>query len=729
MPFSFLNRFRTQPAAAPQMQANIKPPSLKEIGVMRSRLYLGSDFTYYNPDELLANKGEGIYTRMLKDDQVKAVYRFKQNAITSRDYYFDIETDPETDEENKDHVEMADFFMAAIKNISGSWSDKLIEILSAFKSGFSVCEKIYAPFQWQDKAYWGLQDIKLRPAQTFNNGGFVVDEHGRLLAIKQVGIGTEEIELPIDKIVHFVYQPDIDRYYGESDLKAAHRAWWSKDIAIKFQNIHLERHAHGFVWAKVTEGNLTTTQKDALQDALDNITLNTAMQVPYNVELDTVQPLRTDAYDKAIIQYNSAIARSMLVPNLLGLSEQGPHGSRALGDTQFQGFLWVLNAIDAQLCEVLNEQIFRQLSLWNFGTEDFPRYCTQPLSQSEQLELMKGWAELVSKGAVQRSDSDEDFIRKTLGMPEKSEPDPDEMPVEMPDNQQWINGQPDSEFILQQFKDKPWLKRVDFALMERRWNNADASISHKLTDITAQIKDDLFKQVEKIGGDRSWGNVDPKEIQAVQIPKTRMADLRKTMQRTLIDIFNEAYDQAAKELPKRVFRRIGIGMDKTQAERFINSRMMALAQKYGDAIVEAVDYVLQNAIRYDKSLRETMLDLDKAISKFLATTGEAPLPAFRLENIARTESSKAINEARASLFGDPALNGFVQAYEYSAIMDSRTTEICAHLNGKILRDFSHYQPPNHFQCRSILIPITQVDEWNGKEIVPSSKIQPQEGFG
>jgi len=54
MQIPFFNRFRTQPAAAPQLKADIKPPSLKEIGIMRSRLYLGSDFTYYNPDELLA---------------------------------------------------------------------------------------------------------------------------------------------------------------------------------------------------------------------------------------------------------------------------------------------------------------------------------------------------------------------------------------------------------------------------------------------------------------------------------------------------------------------------------------------------------------------------------------------------------------------------------------------------------------------------------------------------
>jgi len=707
----------------------VKPkPKTGDIGVMSSNIYQGRDFTFYNPDDLLTNKGATIYKRMLRDDQVKAAVHFKKNAIISRDWYFDLDYDEETGEADPEQQKMADLFTEIIAQIKGAWSDTVTAFLSAINNGFSICEKIYKPIVFDGKTYWGIDDIKLRPFDTFNDGGFVVDKHGNLIEIKQTMGGADEIKIPFDKIVHFVNQPDIDRYYGESDLRAAHRAWWSKDIAIKFQNIHLERHAHGFVFAQV-EGSLSDPQNSALKDALENITINTSLKVPSNVTLKTIQPLSTQAYEKAIQQYNTAIARSVLVPNLLGLSEQGPHGSRSLGDTQFTGFLWVLNAIDNRLCETINDQIFKQLAIWNFGTEDFPKYRTEPLSDQEQLDLAKGWAELIKAGAVTKSDSDERHIRRQLGMPEKVE-DEEAEPVEVPDIEDWINQQPAPHEVRREMAEKAWLKRVNFAKIERKWTNADNGLSNAINAIVADIKVAITKQVEKIGGDKSWGNVKPAEAQGVTIPKKDTSNLRKTLRVELTGIFNDAYDMAGRELPPRKFRRIGIGMDKTQSEKFINSRMMQLTGIIETKIIDAVALSLQNAITYDKSLKDTIAQLDKDLGDYLPevdAAGRAVNRPARIENIVRTETGKAINMGRLSLFGDPQLKGFVQAYEYSAILDDRTTDICEHLHGKILRDFSHYQPPNHYQCRSLLVPVTQVDDWNGKES-PSPRKEPMKGF-
>jgi SPP1 gp7 family putative phage head morphogenesis protein len=716
----------------------VKPkPRTGDIGVMSSSIYQGRDFTFYNPDDLLTNKGETIYKRMMRDDQVKAAIHFKKNAIISRDWYFDVEHDDETGEADAEQQKIADIFTEVIAQIKGAWSDTITEILSAINNGFSVCEKIYKPVLIDGKTYWGIEDIKLRPFETFNDGGFVVDRHGNLKEIKQTLGGADDIVIPFDKVIHFVNQPDIDRYYGESDLRAAHRAWWSKDINIKFRNIHLERHAHGFVVARV-EGSLSDPQNTALEDALSNITLNTSLKVPSNVELDTIQPLSTQAYKEAIQQDNTAIARSVLVPNLLGLSEQGPHGSRSLGDTQFTGFLWVLNAIDSRLCETINDQIFRQLAIWNFGTEDFPKYRTEPLSDQEQLDLAKGWAELIKAGAVTKSDSDERHIRRQLGMPDKIESEDDE-PMEVPDISDWINQQPDPEEVKREMAEKPWLNRVNFARIERQWTNADNGLSDKINAIMLDMGVSIEKQVQKIGGDRSWGNVAPAEAQSVSIPKKDTSALRKTLRVELTGYFNDAYDGASRELPQRKFRRIGIGMDKTQSEKFINSRMMQLTGIIEQKVLDIVALSLQNAITYDKSLTDTIAALFDDLKEYIpdkqwieetakrAGHWRAINKPARIENIVRTETGKAINMGRQALFSDPQLKGFVQAYEYSAILDDSTTDICEHLNGKILRDFGHYMPPNHYQCRSLLIPVTQLDEWSGKES-PSPRKEPMAGF-
>jgi uncharacterized protein with gpF-like domain len=81
-----------------------------------------------------------------------------------------------------------------------------------------------------------------------------------------------------------------------------------------------------------------------------------------------------------------------------------------------------------------------------------------------------------------------------------------------------------------------------------------------------------------------------------------------------------------------------------------------------------------------------------------------------------------------SLFGDPDLKGFVVAYEYSAILDDRTTEICEKLHGKVQRDWGTMVPPNHYQCRSILVPVTEIDEWDGTQDKVPAGVKPQKGF-
>jgi hypothetical protein len=643
-------RFAVKPPQVPEKE---KKPSTDEIGYISSSIYRGKDFNFYNPDELLINKGAGIYDRMMRDEQVKAVLRFKQKAVTSRGYYFDI-----PDKGSPELEKMAEFFTAVIENISGSWKDKLTEILSALKNGFAIIEKIYEPFEWDGRLYWGLRDLKLRPSDTFD-GGFVTDTHGNLLEVNQIVTGKDLVKLPLDKIIHFVNQPDEDRFYGESDLKAVHRAWWSKDLAIKFQNIHLERHAHGFIYAKITEGKLGDPDYSNLEEVISNIHINTGMILPYNVDVNTIQPLSTMAYDKAVAMYDKSIAKGVLVPNLLGLSEQGQTGSYSQSQTQFEAFLWILDDIDSRLSESLNEQLFKQLALWNFNSTQYPHYKTEPISETQKLELAKGWAELISKGAATRTDADENHIRKQLNFPEKEEaeegggdlPPDEDMPVEIPALDDWINNKPEGQraHIQQQFAEKPWLKRINFAKLERKWINQEKSMVDDLNVVMASISVSMEKQIRKIGGDKSWGNVNPKEIDSIEIPRKIGNDLRKALRINLQEALDGSYEQARRELPKKKYKRVEAGMDKVQADKYIQSKKMKIAGMLESEIPSKVKTTLENALKYDKSLKDTIAQLYEDLADILPrvdAAGRAVNVPARLENIARTNISDAVNQAR-----------------------------------------------------------------------------------
>jgi len=304
-------------------------------------------------------------------------------------------------------------------------------------------------------------------------------------------------------------------------------------------------------------------------------------------------------------------------------------------------------------------------------------------------------------------------------------------PDEMPDNEDWIDAQPDSEFIRKEFAEKPWLRRVNFTRLERTLDNRDEIFLNDLNDVMAKVKQSLEKQIVKLAGDRSFGNIQPKEFESISIPPGLVSKTRKVVRTNLQGTLNKGIEIAQKELPKKRFR-IGPGMDKGRADRFLSSKAMKIAGILEQEILKAVQQVLENALKYDKNLQQTIdqLDVDTVLSQALPLVdagGRAINIPARLENIVRTNTAEAINQARMSVFGHNDLRGFVVAYEYSAVMDSRTSDICSHLHGKIMKDFGYYLPPNHYQCRSILVPITTIDKWNGKES-PKPRLEPQKGF-
>ena len=739
-----LDIFKTKPPEVPEVK---EPQILKgELGVFDSEMYSGSPVQRYTPDILRLRKGWGIYDKMMTDDQVKPVLRFKQFAVISRNWYFDCDVDDEKTRES--YEEMAGFFKYTIKTMKGSFSDKLIAILSALKDGFSIVEKVYAPIMWDDKAMWGIHDMKLRPARSFE-GGILSDEHGNILKLEQLQ-SASGIKIPLDKVVYFVHQPDIDVHYGESDLRAAYRSWWSKDIVIRFQNIHLERHASGFIWASVPPGKLSTTQKTALQNLLKNVSAMMGAHVPEGVKLEAIQPMRTNSYESAIAQHDKAIAKSLLVPNLLGLSEQGNTGSYSQSQTQFDAFLWTLDAIANQLSEALNEQLFRQLALWNFDTEDFPPFTFEPISDDQKMALAKAWTELVKGGSVTKSDNDEAWIRQLMGAPEKTEEEeieeePEEIitpeeglepPPEPPENDDWIAGQEPErqEHIKKEFAERPWLRRVNFARIEKTLDDQDALFVDQLNDLMASARVSIEKQIANIAGQRSFGNVKPKEIEGVAIPKGIVSNLRKTIRSNLQMILDDGYEIAKAELPAKLnAKAIRPGMDKTQAERFLASKAMKIAGVIEQDCLKGVQQVLENAIKYDKTLKGAIdsISEDTTLLNLLPEVdagGRAVNVPARLENIARTNTSDAINQARTALFGQPEFRGFILSYEYSAILDDRVSEVCESLNGRIQKDWGAFTPPNHYQCRSLLIPVTAIDDWDGKTDTIPASVKPQKGF-
>jgi SPP1 gp7 family putative phage head morphogenesis protein len=123
---------------------------------------------------------------------------------------------------------------------------------------------------------------------------------------------------------------------------------------------------------------------------------------------------------------------------------------------------------------------------------------------------------------------------------------------------------------------------------------------------------------------------------------------------------------------------------------------------------------LFNALKTGEATPTTVEKLRAAFEPFLGDPlavddlGKQLTP-HRLNTIVRTNSTEAFNEGLKHSLDQEVADGDIIGWEYSAILDGRQTDICEHLDELIFKPDSPslqaMTPPNHFNCRSVLIPV------------------------
>jgi hypothetical protein len=289
------------------------------------------------------------------------------------------------------------------------------------------------------------------------------------------------------------------------------------------------------------------------------------------------------------------------------------------------------------------------------------------------------------------------------------------------------------------------LRRVDFAAIDRKVDVIALQRGNELVDV---VDDAVASVVEELPEELTT-----KDVQRVVIKSSLLKDIQNTLKATLRDAWDVGAHQAKIEVTKakreldraNVFSITMARIDKASAN-YLDAQSFALTGEISDKAIKIIRNEILNGIKYSKTTEQVRLAIYERlasaglISSATSSAVGAGLglrnPSHAIDAIVRTHSFGAINEARHQYYTDPALGGFVVAYEYSSILDSRTTDICNELGGASTGrplvkpinwpGWNKYRPPNHYNCRSLLIPITELDEW---EESPDPTIEPQEGFG
>lgn len=674
--------------------------NLKAESEFRSPYWsLSYDFPW-NPDPLCSGNNYNIYDEMKDDDQIKSAISVKKDMVVNTGWQIVCEN-----EEIRDEITRSLENINQDLGLDSSFDDVLRDMLSSYEYGFSLTEPIYAI----KNNIYVYRALRTRAPHAFK---FELDKTGLVTQIVQAGERGDLFFKP-KQFIHHVYQMEFGNPYGKADLKAAYNAWKAKKFIIKFWAIYIEKFASGTVVGKFPK-NWDTNKISRFHTILKSIQNATSIAIPEDAILEFVQMDRdsSNAYKSALDYYNMQIARSILVPDLMGLGgSETKGGSYALGKEQFKVFLGIIKKDRESLARKITNKLVQPLVRVNYGDNIDCYFEFMPFSSADEIELMKLWLEAVKAKAFKPNVDEINYLRNITGFPEgevTEAPKPEMPPFlrqsphpppkeAMPEEPEEIETQSYAYRTLTKYEAK-----IDFNAIENTFNREEKRAVSFLSHITKDIYMGLIDKIQSKGLLRKFK---PDKINEIQ--PSNLRPMNVALRNYFVDLYKQATNQAQKEIFPNEPKKYDI--DALLPDEFLDllrNEAFKMVGDYSTDLTKKAKTILIQAIK-DGVGEVAALQLLRSELKVTSDTWT--------KLVVRTKTTEIYNEARKRYWEtDPLAKQLVEAYQWSAVLDDRTSDICRHLDGKIygIGDLSGWlKPPAHFNCRSILVPITKFEEY------------------
>lgn len=668
----------------------LEPKTLK-----KSYLDYDSMIAPYNPDDLVQKHQDfSIYDEMLKDDAVSACMTLKKEMVLCNGFDFIAQ-----DENQQEIVE--DLTIAFCEDPDWSFDEMLEEVLSAYEYGLSISEKI---FRKRPDGKLSLKCLKTR-----HPGPWLMhqDDYGNVVRYEQQG--TANYEVDSRSLIHFINRRKFDNPYGTSDLRAAHQAWFTKKHISRWYAVFIEKAGSPIPVGKYDQGKATPEAKNDLYNALKRFQTKSALVVPKEFEVDFLEAKTNgEAFRAALEIFNTYIGRALLIPDLMGFagSETGG-GSYSLGKEQIGIFFKHITRRRMILERTINQQLVWPVVLHNFGYIDhYPKFKFRPITEDQTLEYVKLWLEAAKSRIYSPSQEEISHFRAIINFPEAIESEaPESEDISEDDGEadqgldiQVLETNDGEKYAKKAYESTPgsFEKRVNFGLIESTLDTATEQIMAVTAPIIDDVMDGIVAKVERWHGN-------PNQIDRVRVSES--IPLSRILKKELKAIYQKGSQIAAAELtPQKYAKAKGPIVDKSFLD-VLNGEIDQFAIDWSDKISQRARVIMVESIKDGLSLNQTVDRMMESIPDMSRTS---------LERFARTKFTETMNKGRVNYFQN---SGVIAAYQYSAILDDRTTPICSGLHGKIFPAGSQPIPPMHFNCRSMLIPITKYDTWEADKQV------------
>ncbi len=705
---------------------------MEDATVHRTGVDSLSQLAPYNSDDLYRKKGDySIYEDMMKDDQVSVAMAVKKDLILGSGWHIACE------EEGSSDIKL-DLEVALAEDIEKPFEDCLMEMLTAYEIGFSVTEK---QFKKRDDGTLTIKTLKTRNPVSWL---FHQDDFGNVVKYEQQGASNKFTNIDPDALIHFINNPRYGNPYGTSDLRAAYAAYFIKTQIVRFYAIFLEKAASPTPVAKYDRSIGTTTEIQALHNTIKKLQTSSALTIPKDIDISFLEASGNggQTYVDGINMFNMFIGRALFVPDLLGF--QGGEisgGSYALGEHQMGVFFKHIMRRRRTIENLINEHLIKPMVIWNHGfVDNFPKFKLNPIEEKKAVENAKLWLEAVKGKALPAPTLEEiNQFKRIVDFPETSEEEWEEMQeqdsidaaarnaetgTEGAENDEGDDKDDGTDDEVPEDGDRT---QGELAEEEEDDKGDKADKKEKFAKAFEFPKGDYhkktdFKAIEK----QLDSNLDLFVAKSAPIVKAAMTGFAERLSKWTTGKAKKLEQLDKLALPKPELRKLEKLLDSMFGETFRQSAELAQSEIFKNS------FAIQTAPEFLKTLEEEdynfIKDWEYQLTKRARTeivaavkdgkpisavidavmADAASESATALERYARTKFTEVMNKGRLDYFKS---TGVIGAYQYSAVLDDRTSDICAGLHGKIFKAGSEPCPPMHFNCRSVLVPITNFEEW------------------
>lgn len=414
-----------QPVYASVPNGDPDAPDLRELGLPGTLLFSGFILEEQNP-ALQGRKGMDTFKAMGHDPTIAMLLKTIELPVRATRW----EVDPA--DESPQAVELADFVHYNLWDFGSQSFDDVLRMATTGRNQygfapFEICYRLdddkYPGKVCLDKLAWRAQWTRYK----WNVEEIDTPDGGRsreLISMTQWAPPFYQYTvIPANKMALFVRDQTGENYDGVSLLRSCYKPWYIRDRLYSIQTVGLERGYMGIPVGKLPmmyTADMQQLMKDIVQGFRTHERAGAVVREDMGFEM-LFNKLEGSAMQSAIEFFTHQIPLSALAQfTLLG---SGNVGSFALSEDQSDLFLMALNGDCNYTAEVFNlDPVLPRLIRFNYP--DVPNTLLPKLTHGQVGErnldkILKGVGPLLQWGGIVPDDGFEDWLRETIGAPER----------------------------------------------------------------------------------------------------------------------------------------------------------------------------------------------------------------------------------------------------------------------------------------------------------------------